>query len=219
MTKKDNSTPDNPEEMETVEDTPETEFSAEAEQAGDEAAEGNNSDVSEHEELTLKLEDARARADDHWNQLLRANAELENARKRARQDVENAHKFALEKFVLELLPVKDSLEMGLAAAGSDSENSAGQDSEMASQLVEGTELTLKMLNSAMEKFGIEEINPAGQPFNPDTHQAMSMQESEEHEPNTVMMVMQKGYQLNERLIRPAMVVVSKAASREKAGEN
>jgi molecular chaperone GrpE len=161
----------------------------------------------DHAELTLMLEDARSKADEHWNQLLRANAELENTRRRARQDVENAHKFALEKFALELLPVKDSLEMGLAATSEDT-------SEAAAKLREGTELTLKMLTTAMEKFGIVAIDPAGDTFNPETHQAMSMQESDEHAPNTVMMVMQKGYQLNDRLIRPAMVVVSKASNKE-----
>lgn len=219
MTKKDQSTPENKEELESTNDNQEAEASASIDQEAVEDPTESASEPTEHEELTLMLEDARAKADEHWNQLLRANAELENTRKRARQDVENAHKFALEKFALELLPVKDSLEMGLAAASSDSEESDGKEDETSSQLLEGTELTLKMLTSAMEKFGIEEINPEGEPFNPDTHQAMSMQESTEYEPNSVMMVMQKGYQLNERLIRPAMVVVSKAVDKEKAGEN
>lgn len=155
-----------------------------------------------HEELVLMLEDARAKADEHWNQVLRANAELENMRRRARQDVENAHKFALERFALELLPVKDSLEMGLAVAN--------DDSEAAKHLREGTELTLKMLGAAMEKFGITEVDALGQPFNPELHQAVAMQENADHPANTVISMMQKGYLLNERLIRPAMVVVSKA---------
>ncbi len=158
-----------------------------------------------HDELTLLLEDARSKADEHWDQLLRANAELDNLRRRARQDVENAHKYALEKFAQELLPVKDSLEMGLAAASDEADAS-----EALKQLREGTELTLKMLSAAMEKAGIKEIDPLGEAFDPGLHQAMSMQESEEHAPNTVIAVMQKGYQLNDRLIRPAMVVVSKA---------
>jgi len=157
-----------------------------------------------HEELTLLLEDARGKADEHWDQLLRTNAELENLRRRAKQDVENAHKYALEKFAQELLPVKDSLEMGLAAVGGEADAD-----EAIKQLREGTELTLKMLSAAMEKSGIKEIDPVGETFNPEQHQAMSMQESEEHAPNTVMAVVQKGYQLNDRLIRPAMVVVSK----------
>ncbi len=156
------------------------------------------------EEMQALLEDARAKADEHWNQLLRIQAELDNTRRRAQADVEKAHKFGLEKFATELLPVKDSLEMGLAAA-------EGSDHEVAEKLREGTELTLKMLSGVLEKFGVIEVDPMGQPFNPELHQAMTMQPSDEHEPNTVMMVMQKGYLLNERLIRPAMVVVSKAS--------
>ena len=158
-----------------------------------------------HEELVLMLEDARSKADEHWDQVLRTNAELDNLRRRAKQDVENAHKYALEKFAQELLPVKDSLEMGLAAASTE-----GDAAQAVQQLREGTELTLKMLAAAMEKAGIQEVDPVGESFNPELHQAMSMQESAEHAPNTVMAVMQKGYQLNDRLIRPAMVVVSKA---------
>jgi len=156
------------------------------------------------EDLAKLLEEAHAKAEENWEQVLRVQAELENSQRRAKRDVEHAHKFALEKFAQELLPVKDSLEMGLAAA-------EGSDHEVADKLREGTELTLKMLGSAMEKFGIKEVNPQGEPFNPEWHQAMTMQESAEHEPNTVLTVMQKGYLLNERLLRPAMVVVSKAS--------
>lgn len=154
------------------------------------------------DDLAVLLEDARAKADEHWNQVLRLQAELDNTRRRAAADVEKAHKFGLEKFAAELLPVKDSLEMGLAAA-------KGSDHEVAEKLHEGTELTLKMLSGVLEKFGIKEIDPLGEPFNPELHQAMTMQPSEEHAPNTVTAVMQKGYTLNERLIRPAMVMVSK----------
>lgn len=150
------------------------------------------------------LEDARSKADEHWNQLLRANAELENARKRARQDVENAHKYALERFVQELLPVKDSLEMGLAAA---TQSTSGVDAS----LRQGTELTLKMLEAVLGKFAVTEVDPLGATFDPALHQAVALQESPAHAPNTVMAVMQKGYRLNDRLIRPAMVVVAKAA--------
>lgn len=170
--------------------------SAAAEQSGDGAG---------VEDLQLQLEDARAKADEHWNQVLRAQAELENARRRAERDVENAHKFALEKFAGELLPVKDSLEMGLAAV-------EGEGDEKLTKLREGTELTLKMLTAAMEKFGISEVNPQGEAFNPELHQAMTMQETGEVPANTVTAVMQKGYTLNERLLRPAMVMVAKAPS-------
>ncbi len=154
------------------------------------------------EELQLLLEDARSKADDHWNQVLRLQAELENLRKRSQRELENAHKYALEKFIQELLPVKDSLEMGLAAVGEGSDGSAAK-------LREGMELTLKMLHTVLEKFGVKEIDPLGQPFDPELHQAMSMVESQDTEPNTVVTVMQKGYLLNDRLIRPAMVVVAK----------
>jgi len=155
------------------------------------------------DEVTALLEDARSKADEHWNLYLRTQAEMENLRKRAEKDLENAHKYALEKFSLELLPVKDSLELGLAAVEENPD-------EAVAKLKEGTELTLKMLGAAMEKFGIVEINPVGEAFNPEQHQAMTMQESAEAKPNSVLSVMQKGYALNERVIRPALVVVAKA---------
>lgn len=164
--------------------------------------EGAEAETGSAEELMQQLNEARAKADENWDKALRLQAELDNSQRRAQRDVENAHKYALEKFALELLPVKDSLEMGLAAA-------EGSDHEVADKLREGTELTLKMLAGAMNKFGITEVDPQGQPFNPEQHQAMTMQPSEEYSPNTVMAVMQKGYLLNERLLRPAMVVVSK----------
>ena len=185
----------------TKEEETVSEAMTESDSPTEDVVEGGVEDAA-NEDLMPLLEDARAKADEHWNQLLRVQADMENTRRRAKQDVENAHKFALEKFALELLPVKDSLEMGLAAIDGSSEDAA--------QLKEGTQLTLKMLDSALEKFGIEAIDPIGETFDPDRHQAMSMQESADHKPNTVMAVMQKGYQLNDRLLRPAMVVVSKA---------
>jgi len=186
-----------------------------AEQTGAEASAGEaeqpEPETAENagEEFQYQLEEARNKAEEHWNQLLRIQAELENTHRRAERDVEQAHKFALEKFVGELLPVKDSLELGLGAA-----DDAGDDGDTVAKLKEGVELTLKMFSGALEKFGVQEINPAGEPFNPEHHQAMTMQESSEVEPNTVMTVMQKGYLLNDRLVRPAMVVVSKAPSEE-----
>lgn len=155
-------------------------------------------------DLTAELETARAKADEHWDAFMRARAELENVRRRAERDVEQAHRFALEKFVGELLPVKDSLEMGIQAAG----ESDGQSQIRA--LREGSELTLKMFRNVLEKFGVEEVDPQGQTFNPDLHEAVSMQQSAEAEPGTVVAVMQKGYLLNKRVIRPAMVVVAQA---------
>ena len=136
---------------------------------------------------------------------------MENLRRRNERDVDNARKYALENFVKELLPVRDSLEMGLAAVNDTDDN------EKVAKLREGKELTLRMLTSVFEKFGVTEINPLDQPFNPEWHQAMSMLESKEKAPNTVLNVMQKGYLLNERLVRPAMVVVSKAAADQDTG--
>ncbi len=160
------------------------------------------SEVAENtaEDLTALLEDARAKADAHHDQLMRAHAELENLKKRHARDLENAHKYALDKFVAELLGVWDSLELGHAAAQDESAD--------VQKLREGTELTLKMLGDAMGKFGVEQLDPIDQPFNPDFHQAMSMQPRSDVPPNTVVAVVQKGYLLNGRLVRPAMVMVS-----------
>jgi len=154
----------------------------------------------ELQELTEELEVSKARAQENWDRVLRMQAESDNLRKRAERDIENAHKYALEGFAKDLLPVKDSLEMGLAAAQSDSDDGS---------LKEGTEMTLQLFTDMFAKHGLQVIDPEGEAFNPDHHQAMSMQEDAELEPNTVMTVMQKGYLLNDRLIRPAMVVVSK----------
>ncbi|WP_312239856.1 nucleotide exchange factor GrpE [Pantoea sp.] len=133
---------------------------------------------------------------------LRAQAEVENIRRRSEMDVEKAHKFALEKFANELLPVIDSLERALEVADK-------EDPQLAA-MIEGIELTLKSLLGAVRKFGIEVVGETNVPFNPEVHQAMSMMESEEVAPNHVMMVMQRGYTLNGRLLRPAMVAVAKA---------
>jgi len=133
---------------------------------------------------------------------LRAQAEIENIRRRTEMDVEKAHKFALEKFANELLPVIDSLERALEVADKDN-------AELAS-MIEGIELTLKSLLGAVRKFGVEVVGDTNVPFNPEIHQAMSMMESDDMAPNHVLMVMQRGYTLNGRLLRPAMVAVTKA---------
>ncbi|MDU5780924.1 MAG: nucleotide exchange factor GrpE [Pantoea sp.] len=135
---------------------------------------------------------------------LRAQAEVENIRRRTEIDVEKAHKFALEKFANELLPVIDSLERALEVA--DKENPG------LASMIEGIELTLKSLLGAVRKFGVEVVGDTNVPFNPEIHQAMSMMESDDVAPNHVMMVMQRGYTLNGRLLRPAMVAVAKAKS-------
>ena len=154
--------------------------------------------VADHED---KLAEAQRAASEHLDRALRAQAELENVRRRLERDLQNAHKFALERFVSELLPVKDSLELGLAASAEKGASPAS--------IAEGVELTLRMLEQAMEKFGITVVDPAGEPFDPEFHQAMTMQESDTAESGTVLTVVQKGYLLNERLVRPAMVVVAK----------
>ena len=158
--------------------------------------------VADHED---KLAEARRAAAEHLDRALRAQAELENVRRRLERDLQNAHKFALERFVSELLPVKDSLELGLAASA--------EKGASAASIAEGVELTLRMLEQAMEKFGITVVDPAGEPFDPEFHQAMTMQESDTAESGTVLTVVQKGYLLNERLVRPAMVIVAKQADR------
>jgi len=152
-------------------------------------------------ELVALLEDARTKADDHWNQLLRARAEIENLHRRQARELENAHKFALEGFVRELLKVRDSLELGYEAAHAEGAN--------LDKLREGTELTLKLMADTMARFGVEAISPEGQPFNPEFHQAMTIAPRDDLAPNTVVSVVQKGYLLNGRLVRPAMVIVSR----------
>ena len=173
-----------------------------------EDGEGNEILEGDPQELHALLTDARNKADEHWDQCLRLQADIENLRKRKERDVANAHKFALDKFAVDLLPVRDSLEMGLAAA----------DSVDAAKLREGSELTLKMLVSAMDKFNIKEVNALNEQFNPEYHEAISMQEREDVAPNTVVTVVQKGYLLNDRLIRPAMVIVSRAAAQPSGGQ-
>lgn len=170
---------------------------------------GADNAVPDSRELATMLEDARSKADENWNQCLRLQAEIDNLRKRNERDLANAHKFALEKFAAELLPVKDSLELGLAAAADENAD--------VEKLQEGSALTLKLLSSVMERFNITEINPLNDLFNPEYHEAMSIQERDDVAPNTVVTVVQRGYLLNDRLIRPAMVIVSKAPSQSGRG--
>ncbi|MGD9385734.1 MAG: nucleotide exchange factor GrpE [Thioalkalispiraceae bacterium] len=153
-------------------------------------------------ELEQKLAEAEAKAQENWDKAVRAQAELENVRRRSQRDLENAHKYALEKFLHDLLPIHDSLEMGLLAAKDENAD--------VTKLREGSELILKMFVDLMNKYDIEMIDPEGHLFDPEHHQAMTMLESPEHAPNTVVNVMQKGYKLNDRLVRPAMVAVAKA---------
>ncbi len=164
--------------------------------ANEQAAEEGDESATDSDPDSVQAE-LQAKADENWQKYLRAAAELENVRKRAARDVENAHKFALERLAVELLAVRDSLEMGLAA---------GEDADIES-LRQGKEATLKQLVAIMERFGVEELDPQGEPFDPGLHEAMTMQASADLEPGSVLTVIQKGYALNGRLLRPARVVV------------
>jgi molecular chaperone GrpE len=153
-------------------------------------------------ELQQQLQAAQARADENRDLYLRTAAELENVRKRAERDATAARKYGVEKLAADLLGVRDSLELGLAAA-------ADENAEIKA-VVEGMELTLKLLGDVMERYGVTPVDPVGEAFNPDFHEAMAAQESAAHAPNTVIQVLQKGYRLQDRLLRPALVVVARA---------
>lgn len=155
-----------------------------------------------HEELIQKLNEAEQKGNDYWERLLRMQAESENAARRAERDVSNAHKYALEKFVNDLLPIIDSLELSSTKVSGDMQKAA-------QPVIDGVELTLKMFYNTLEKFGVKQVNPVGEAFDPDTQQAISMQEDPAAKPGTVLSVLQKGYTLNNRLVRPALVVVAK----------
>ena len=189
MAKQDNQQPESNEQPESVETRP------------DEAAPEETTEQTEAtEEATLESlqEELKLAKED----VLRAQADAQNVMRRAEQDVEKARKFALERFCAELLPVVDNLERALEA-------SSGDD-EIVKPIAEGVQLTLKSFQDALKKFHIEAIDPVGEPFDPQLHQAMSMVENPDVEPNTVTLVMQKGYTLSGRLVRPAMVMVSKS---------
>jgi len=191
-----------PEDLEATDQQVDVEPVADIEDEVVSPAEGEAAEDSP-EALGLLLEDARAKADEHWDLVLRTRAELENLKRRQDRELENAHKYALDKFVAEIVGVWDSLELGKLAALDESAD--------VNKLREGTELTLQQLSSVMSKFGVEQINPEGQPFNPELHQAMSMQPRDDVPPNTVVTVIQRGYTLNGRLVRPALVMVSQAS--------
>lgn len=183
-------------------DTPTDGAPAAATAAGDAEA---GSPGAPSEEAQPDVAELKAKAEENWDRYLRAAAEADNVRKRAARDVEHARKFALERFASELLAVKDSLEMGIAVA---------EESTDAESLLEGSRATLKQLSSTMERFGIEEVDPRGEPFDPTRHEAMTTQPATEVEPDTVLTVYQKGYMLNGRLLRPARVVVAAAPEEE-----
>ncbi|WP_372834165.1 nucleotide exchange factor GrpE [Pontibacterium sp.] len=194
---------------------PETEATEQAEQTvaeevtveeqvateSDPLAEEGSPELLSLAELMSQLEVSQAEVAALKDQILRGQAETQNIRRRAEQDVEKAHKFGVEKFATEMLGVVDNLERAIEAAGDD---------EAVKPMREGVEMTLDMLIGGLAKFNVEQLNPEGEAFNPELHQAMSMVPAEGVAPNTVVAVMQKGYSLNGRLVRPAMVMVSKA---------
>lgn len=180
--------------------------------SGSGQAENSGSTDLDLEQALMKLAEAEQRADQARDDLLRVQAEMQNLRRRTQQDVEKAHKFGQEKFSAELLSVIDNLERALAAA------SAHED-ETVKAIYEGVDLTLKSFMDCFSKFNIETVDPLGEPFDPALHQAMSIQENPDVEPNTVIAVMQKGYTLHGRVLRPAMVMVSKAAGGAATGGN
>ena len=168
--------------------------------AQDEVDEQQEATTDQVTGLLQEIERLKMEVQESSDKAVRATAELDNIRKRTSRDIENAHKYALERFVSELLPVLDSMELGI---------NASQSAEDIDSLREGMDLTLKMLFDRMGKFGVKTIEPAGEKFDPEWHEAVSMQELEGSEPGQVVTVMQKGYELNGRLVRPAMVVVAK----------
>lgn len=156
-----------------------------------------------YQELMQKLDEAEQKANEYWEKLLRIQAEKENLSRRTERDIANAHKYALEKFAAELLPIVDSLELCISSASPGLATSA-------EAILEGVRLTLKMFYTTMEKFGIKAVNPIGEIFEPEFQQAISMQTDPNVPPGQVISVLQKGYTLNNRLLRPALVVVAKA---------
>jgi molecular chaperone GrpE len=160
----------------------------------------------DEERLRAELEAAQAKAQENWDNYLRAVAETDNLRKRAARDVEAASRYAIERFATELLEVRDSLELGIAA---------GATADTA-RLLEGMDATLRLVNKAFEKSGIVVLDPQGEPFNPEYHEAMVTQPTADQKAGTVLAVVQKGYLLNGRLLRPARVVIARPIDRPDA---
>ncbi|MFV8570060.1 nucleotide exchange factor GrpE [Marinobacter sp. SBS5] len=171
------------------------------------AANAEQQDQAEAGEVS-ELDALKAQLQEYQDQALRAQAEMQNVRRRAELDVEKAHKFALEKFVKELLPVADSLEKAVEST----EGHADSAGELVGSIRQGVEMTLSLFLGSLKKFNVEQLNPVGEPFDPQQHEAMSMVPAPDAEPNSVVAVVQKGYLLNGRVVRPAMVVVAKAES-------
>lgn len=184
-------------EAEFLEDADQSEVEHEAEQA--DSAGAGALDHPSYRELEDKLTLAEQKAHENWEKSVRALAELDNIRRRAERDVSNAHRYGLERFANALLPVVDSLEQALQIA----------EQQAQSDMKEGLVLTMKLFLDVLQKFEVEQLDPKGEPFDPQYHEAMSMQESDEVAANSVLAVFQKGYKLNDRVIRPARVIVAK----------
>ncbi|SMM99428.1 Heat shock protein GrpE [uncultured Candidatus Thioglobus sp.] len=170
-----------------------------AEQIDTDEAIKNASNISEEDDIKTQLEEAQQSAKDNWDKVLRAQAEMENLKRRNAKDLENAHKFALDGFVKALLEVKDSLSMGL--------KTASDESATIESIIEGLSMTDKVFLSTLEKFGVKSIEPTGEVFNPEFHEAVTMLPMPDKQSNTVLEVVQTGFTLNDRLVRPAMVIV------------
>ncbi|MTI97845.1 MAG: nucleotide exchange factor GrpE [Marinobacter adhaerens] len=198
--------------MSTDENRNEHEELNEALEAAKEEAQSAEGEAGENGEVS-EVEALKAQVQEFQEQMLRSQAEMQNVRRRAEIDVEKAHKFALEKFVKELLPVADSLEK--AVESTEGHEDSG---ELVASIREGLEMTLNLFMSSLKKFNVEQLNPAGEPFDPQQHEAMSMVPAPDAEPNSVVAVVQKGYLLNGRVVRPAMVMVAKAEDAPKIDE-
>tara|TARA_R110002111_G_scaffold43557_8_gene79565 strand:- start:3926 stop:4522 length:597 start_codon:yes stop_codon:yes gene_type:complete len=181
-------------------------------EAVDASAEAAGEQETEQGEAS-ELDALKAQVQEFQEQMLRSQAEMQNVRRRAEMDVEKAHKFALEKFVKELLPVADSLEKAV-----ESTEGQGDTGDLVASIRQGVEMTLSLLESSLKKFNVEPLNPIGEPFDPQHHEAMSMVPAPDAEPNSVVAVVQKGYLLNGRVVRPAMVMVAKAQDAPKIDE-
>jgi molecular chaperone GrpE len=165
------------------------------------AEDGPGGEADDDESLESQLESAQRTIKEYWDQMMRLRAEIDNNRKRAERDIENAHKYATRGLLEDLLPIVDSMEMGLAAAAADNAT--------LESIREGSGMTMNMLMQVLQKNGLQQVDPLGEKFNPEKHQAISMSEVQGAESNTVVEVMQKGFLLNDRIVRPAMVVVAK----------
>jgi molecular chaperone GrpE len=191
----------------------EEELSEAAQKASADEQPESGSEKSEKDGSGTEVEALEAKVKEFQEQALRSQAEMQNVRRRSEIDVEKAHKFALEKFVKELLPVADSLEKAV-------ESTEGHEdaAEVVANIREGVEMTLSLFMNSLSKFNVKQLNPVGEPFDPQQHEAMSMVPAPDAEPNSIVAVVQKGYTLNDRLVRPAMVVVAKAESGPKIDE-